>query len=733
MEGIVWLRVFFWSVLGFYGLGALLPLAMRTTRQAVIVATICASLGSLMALVVGGLVLSGRSMPLLQLETNLPLGALSFHLDTLSSFFLAAIGLIALPLAIYSIGYLRTTGNFKGTMAPVNGAAPMLLHQANEGSGPSRRFFVCSSLFNLLLCALVVIVAADDLVVFLIGWEAMAFLSYMLVNVDYERGSVIRSGYLMLAISELGTVGIIIAFLLLAQGTGNFSYEAVRASAPTLVPVIRNSIFLLALFGFGAKIGVLPLQLWMPDAYHAAPDYISALLSAVLINLGIYGLFRVLFDFLGGPGALPVWWGLLTLSLGALTALVGILYSVVQKDVKRVLAYSSIENMGLILASIGASLTFHSSHLNVLAAIAAIVALYHMLNHAVYKGLLFLGSGSLYRATGSTDMAKLGGLLRLMPWTGLFFLIAALSIAAIPPFNGYISEWMLLETLLQSFALPDTLTKVIIALDGGILALTAGIAVTAFVRLYAVSFLGLPHSQEAESAHETSPWMRVGMGYLAAFCVLLGVLPTFVLPIIDRATTPLLGLSVLNQVVPPVFSGHPGEYAPLVSLGGTLFQGLPVNGLIVIAAPHFSTIDAPTYLFLAELLLIGLTVLAVHLIRPLGAHRIGPVWAGGIPQFTAAMTYTEVAYSNPIRLIFHQLYRSRSHLEADAAAAQHHSGLISYEQRIPPPFERWLYQPILKGASAITRRARLIQSGNINQYIAYIFLIVLVILILRAL
>jgi hydrogenase-4 component B len=732
MNGNTLLSILFWSVLGFYGLGALLPLAMRTARQAIVVAAICASLGSLMALVVGGLVLSGGSsgrMPQMQFETNLPLGVLSLQLDPLSAFFLAVIGLMALPLALYSIGYLRAP-----LQPAMNGtAAPSHPPQAADKSDPGRRFQAFSSLFNLLLCALIVIVAADDLVVFLIGWEAMAFLSYILVNGDYERGSVIRSGYLMLAISELGTVGILIAFLLLAQRTGNFSYEAIRASAPTLPPVLRGSIFLLALFGFGAKIGVLPLQLWMPDAYHAAPDYVSALLSAVLINLGIYGLFRVLLDFLGGSGALPVWWGLFTLSLGALTALIGILYSVVQKDVKRVLAYSSIENMGLILASIGASLIFRSFHLNVLAAIAAIVALYHMLNHAVYKGLLFLGSGSLYRSTGSTDMARLGGLVRLLPWTAIFFLIAALSIAAIPPFNGYISEWMLLETLLQSFALPDTLTKVIIALDGGILALTAGIAVTAFVRLYAVSFLGLPHSQEAASAQESSPWMRAAMGYLASFCVLLGVLPTFVLPIIDRATTPLLGLSVLNQIVPPVFSGHPGEYAPLVALGGTLFQGLPVNGLIVIAAPHFSTIDAPTYLFLAELLLMAITVLAVHLIRPLGVRRVGPVWAGGIPRFTPAMTYTEVAYSNPIRIIFNQLYRSRSRLEAEAAAAQHRSGRITYDQHIPPPFERGLYQPILKLTRAITHRARLIQSGNINQYIAYIFLIVLVILILRAL
>ncbi len=697
-----------WCTCGFYGLGALLPLIMRTARGATIAATICASLGSLTAILAGASVLGGAGIPAVTLATNLPLGSLHLRLGSLSAFFLAVIGLIVLPIAIYSVGYLK----------PVQG----------------RRLYAFGALFNLLLLSLVGIVVADDLIVFLVAWETMAFLSYITVNFDYENRRVTRSGYLMLAISELGTVGILVAFLLLAQAAGGFSYEVIRASAHTLSSPLRSIVFLLAFFGFGAKIGVLPLQLWMPEAYRSAPDHISALLSAVLINLGVYGLVLVLLDFLGGTGPLPVWWGLFVLSMGAITALIGILYSVVQKDLKRVLAYSSVENMGLILAGMGASLTFHAYHLNVLAAIAAIVALYQMLNHAVYKGLLFLGTGSVARATGSSAMGRLGGLVRLMPWTALFVLIAALAIAAVPPLNGYISEWMLLETLLQSFAIPDTLSKVIIAIDGGLLALTAGIAVTAFVRAYAVSFLALPHSKEAAEARETSTLMNIAMGFLAACCLLLGILPTFVLPVIDRATTPLLGLSVLGHVVPPVFvSNQPGEYTPLISLGGQLFRGLPVNGLIVIAAPHFSTIDAPTYLFLAEILLIAIVALAVHAIRPLGARRVGPVWAGGIPRFTPAMTYTEVAYSNPIRIIFNRLYRSRVSVKAEAAAARHRHGRITYEQRIPPPFERSLYLPMMRGARAISRRAQVIQSGNINQYIAYIFLIVLVVLILRAL
>nr|HET6904879.1 proton-conducting transporter membrane subunit [Ktedonobacteraceae bacterium] len=549
---------------------------------------------------------------------------------------------------------------------------------------------------------------------------------------DYEDPHVVRSGFLMLAVSELGTIGILVAFLLLYQAAGSFGFGALRTVVPALSLPLRSTIFLFAFFGFGAKAGVLPLQLWLPEAHPAAPSHISALLSAVIIKLGIYGMLRFLFDFLGGPALAPAWWGLVILSVGSVTALIGILYAVVQHDLKRVLAYSSIENIGIILAGLGAALTFRAYHLTALAAIAAIVTLYHILNHAVYKGLLFLGAGSIQHATGTRDLAKLGGLLRLMPWTGLFFIVAALAISAVPPFNGYISEWMLLETLLQSFAIPDTLTKVVMAISGALLALTAGIAVTAFVRATGVSLLALPRSKEAASAHESPISMRVAMGFLAFLCLALGVLPTFVIPVLDRVTTPMFGQSVLNQVVPPLFTDHPGAYQLLVTIGGGLFRGwFPVNGLVVIPSPAFSTIDSPSYLFLAELLLIGLVLLTLRLIRPLGSRRTGRVWAGGIPRFEASMTYSSLAYSNPIRIIFNALFRSRIRSESPAAAGSR-EGRITYQQEIPPLFERPLYQPLLRLWGGLTRRARVIQSGNINQYVAYIFVIVLIVLLLRA-
>ncbi len=636
----------FWIMLALYVLGVALALFMQRERAITIASALCAAAGGLAALVAGVGVLAGAPPPVGVLDTNLPFGALSLRLDMLSAFFLAVIGLVSLPVAIYSIGYLK--------------------HSAGR-----RRLRAFGVLINLLLLSLVLIVAASDAIVFLMAWEAMAFLSYLMVNFDFEDRNVIRASFLMLAVSELGTVSIFIAFLLLYRVTGSFGYDALRAAAATLSTPLRSAVFLLAFVGFGAKTGILPLQLWLPEAHPAAPSHVSALLSAVIIKLGIYGMLRFLLGFLVGTGTIPAWWGLVVLSVGAVTALVGILYSVVQDDLKRLLAYSSIENIGLILAGLGAALAFYAYHLIALAAIAAIAMLYHILNHAVYKGLLFLGAGSVNHATGTRKLAQLGGLIRLMPWTAFFFIIAALAISAVPPFNGYISEWMLLESLLQSFAIPDTFAKVVIALSGALIALTAGIAVTSFVRACGVTFLAMPRSKEAAEAHEAPLSMRLAMGFLAFFCLALGVLPTFVIPALDRVTTALFGQSVLNQVVPPLFTNHPGDYQLLVTLGGALFKGwLPVNGLVVIAAPAFSTIDSPSYLFLAELLLVGLVLLALRAIRPLGVRRTGRVWAGGIPRFEASMTYTGLAYSNPLRLIFHSVYRSRVKSEALAATAR---------------------------------------------------------------
>jgi len=682
-------------------LTAVLPTSSRVTA---VIMSATAGLASLLALMSGLMLLLGKAVsPLFTLPSALPLGPLVIHPDALSDWFLVVIGFVGIAVAFYSPGYLR-------------------------GHVKEARFRCFAALFNLMLGSLFLIVIAADGVLFLIAWEAMAWLSYLLVNYEYEDQATIQASYQMLVVSELGTIGLIVAFLLLAAPSGRLDFESLRHGAAALTPALRNVAFLAALFGFGAKAALLPLQLWLPDAHTAALSNMSALLSAVITKLGLYGIARFTFDLLGVG---PSWWGVLMFEVGVATAFVGILYSLLQIDLKRVLAYSTIENCGFILIGLGLAQVFRGRGLQALAAISMIAALYHVINHASYKSLLFLGAGAVDRGSGTRSLARLGGLVRKMPWTAAFFLIGSLAIAGVPPLNGYISEWMTLEVMLRTSELPRIAERVAIAVVGPFVALTAGLVVTAFVRAFALAFVGMPRTRQAEAAREVSPGMRLGMGTLALGCVLLGILPTFVLPIIDHVASPLIGVSVADKIVPPLFTAHPGEYAPLVGLGGALFHRLPVNGLVVIAAPALNTITAPTYLVIAESLLVGLLLLALLLIRPLAGSRLGPVWAGGIARFSPEMQYTALAYSNPVRLIFNGLYRSSHSFQAERPASRHLEGVISYAQQVPEPLEREVYSPLRKVVTRVSRAAQVIQSGSVNQYVFYIFAIVLIILVLR--
>ena len=681
--------------------GALAALVLPQPRRW---ATASVVLAGAAAIGLGIAVGFGTAAPSWRLDTGLPFGPLTIGVDRLAALFLVLIGTVVLATAIYAAGYLA--------------------HQPGDRS--PRTTLV---LFNVLVLSLLLIVSAADVVTFLIAWEAMAFLSYLAVSAGQDDPELAHAGYLMLAISELGTVGIIGALLLLGNAGGGMSFDTLRAGASHLSPLVRDLVFLLALFGCGAKAGLLPLQLWMPGANAAAPGHVAAVLAGAIEGLGIYGMLRVMVDLLGRG---PAWWGLVMLGLGASTAFVGILHAFVERDLKRILAYSTIENDGIIIAAIGLGLTFRAYGLAVLAAIAGLFALYHLLNHGVYKALLFLGAGAVDAAAGTRDLEQLGGLIRRMPWTAITFLVGALSIAAVAPFAGYISEWGILESMLQSFAIPSTGAKLVIAGSGALIALTTALAITTFVRVYAVGFLAQPRSAGAEQAHEVAGSMRLGMALLSVVTVGLGVLPAFVITGLDRVTAVLWGTSVLDRVVPPFFTGHPGAYAALVPLGARLFQGLPVNGLVIIAAPGLATITSPTYLALAELLLIGIVWGAVKLVRPLGARRTAPVWAGGIPRFTPRMQYGGVAYSNPARLIFHGLYRSRVEMVPTALAARDGTGEISYRQEVPAPLERELYRPITRALGFVAEWVKVIQSGSVNQYVLYIFAMVVLILVLRA-
>ena len=650
------------------------------------VAYALAGLASLLLIWGVVIVLYGAGTVSLVIRDWLPLAHFHLTVDNLSAFFLLAAAPVFLAASVYSL------------------------------AGDGRRS--PASLFNLFLLAVAGVLVAANILVFLLFWEVMTVVSYILVNTRHERPGVARAGLIMLVMSQLGSALMLVGFFLLYAFGGSLDFATLHLVAAQMPLGVRDLVFLLVLAGFGVKAGMVPFQGWLPLAHPVAPANISALLSGVVINLGFYGAARVILGILGGG---PVWWGVVVTGLGVLSAIFGMLYAVIDEDLKRVLAFSSIENMGLVFMGLGLSMVFSAYGLKTFAALALLVALFHALNHASYKGLLFLGAGAVERATGEHLLDALGGLLKRMPLTGLFFLVGSLSIAAIPPSNGFVSEWLLFQTALQSFRLPGTVgIKILIAVAAAALALTAGLALTCFVRVFGIAFLGLPRTREARQASESPRAMLWGMGILALVCVALGLLATAVIPLLDRVNQLIYGVSLLNQVVPPV-SLRPGDFADLIRLGGGLL-GAPsgVNGWVIQPAAGFSsmsTLYIAVFVLLLLLVPVGISLLA-------GRRRTvpGKVWDGGRPEFLPNMQYTAVAYSNPIRMLFGRFFQLYSELESK-------KGFLVYQSGVTSLVEDYFYRPLTGATRRLAEQIALLQSGSINLYVGYIFILFIVVLV----
>ena len=355
---------------------------------------------------------------------------------------------------------------------------------------------------------------------------------------EHEQLETRRAGWLYFIMTHGGLACLLIGFLAMSQAAGTFTMSNWAQAAVGIKSRIANRIFLVMAAGFLSKAGAIPFHVWLPRAHPAAPSHVSAVMSGVMIKLGVYGLIRIGFEWLG---LAPGWWGVLILLLGAASALPGVLYALIDSDLKRVLAYSSVENIGVILFGVGAGLLFRSYNLGSLAALALVAALYHSLNHAAFKGLLFLGAGSVVHATGTRNMEEMGGILRRMPQTGAFFLVGSLAIAAMPPFNGFISEWLTFQSLLLSFRVPAQFFNLVFALSIAALALTAGLAAACFVRVFGITFLALPRGDSVHLAHEVNLTMRASMALLAVVCLVLGVAPALVLRPLSDAMSEFVG------------------------------------------------------------------------------------------------------------------------------------------------------------------------------------------------
>jgi hydrogenase-4 component B len=587
-------------------------------------------------------------------------------LDPLSAVFLAVVGLIAVPAALYSIGYSK----------------------AWEGR---RSLRVPGALLNLFLLSMSLVPLAENIFWFVLFWEGMAITSYLLVMTEADESETVSAGNWYLGMTQFGLAFIIAAFFLLLPPNGSSDFADLTAHAAALSPGLKSLVFVLALIGFGSKAGLVPLHVWLPSAHPAAPSHVSALMSGVMIKLGVYGVLLFGLRLLGGG---PAWWGGLVLALGAISALLGVLYALMEHDLKRLLAYHSIENIGIIFIGVGAGLMFQSYGLTALAALALVGGLYHTINHACFKGLLFLGAGSVLHAAHTRNMEELGGLIKRMPRTALFFLIGAAAISALPPLNGFVSEWVVFQALLGGASIPRREVAILMPVAVGMLALASGLAAACFVKAFGITFLGIARSREAEEAHEAPATMQVAMAVLALACVVLGAAASAVVPALGRALAGVGGMSP----------------APIA-----WSFGLPLK------IPGAVGRISPAPLLLGVVLLLGLIPLILRLAGVNRALRVAETWGCGRIVQTPRMQYTATAFAEPLRRVFAELYRPTEDVSIDFhPESRYFVQSIAYRARILPWFERYLYEPVLARVTGWAGRVRAIQSGSLHAYLTYL-------------
>ncbi len=643
------------------------------------------------------------------------LGNMSFGLDRISGLFLSITAFIGFCVSIHELGQLKVA--FRGYNLKAYGV-----------------------MYLLLIASLCAVISAKDVLSFLITWEIMSILIYLLVTLNDYGEQETSSSYQMLAISEAGTLLAAIGLIILAVHAGSLEFSKIFQSAPDLSNLMLWVIFLTSFFGFGVKAGLFPVNFWLPKAYTTAPAAFTPLLAGATLNMGIYGIIRTNMYLIPVNHML---FGLIMLVIGTITALTGILYATTENDLKTMLAHSSIENSGIIIACIGAGIVFTATRHGEIAAIAFVAGLYHMINHSVYKSLLFTGAGAVEASTGIRDLDLLGGLLKYMPITGAAFLIGCLSISAMPPFNGFVSEWLALQTMLMSAGLSATWVKVIFALCGAVLALTAALAVTCFVKAFAMGFLGMSRSEMAHRAKKAALSTRTSMVILAISCLILGITPTYIIPIIGNTTAPISHSSAATALVPPFFASSPAHselptdfVKAFHDLGAQIGQNLlPGRGLVVM---HRGGVKNPvvfamstSYTLVVLLLLLSILFILVAIfvgVRRKVYRRVR--WDGGIKELVPEMTYTATGFSNPMRVIFNGIFRPATLEDTSETIASHFRLTIKRQRQEIHLVDRLVVRPTTKLAREIAKIVAYMHNGRVNAYAAYGLIVLILALIL---
>lgn len=667
------------SVLLLLAIAVSVPLLGWNQRLLVTACFILASIASAFSVVAGIWTVWQGTTETIILILGLPNLPFHLRLDPLSGFFLTTIGLLSFYVSIYSIGYV------KGFI----------------GQRPVMRLIVFYCLF---IAGMFMVVLADDALFFLISWELMAASSYFLVMYEDEKAESRRAAFLYLVVAHIGAIAILLSFGMmagLATGFNDFSgytFDAMRASK---FPVeLATAAFFLAFFGFSAKAGVIPLHIWLPEAHPVAPSNISALMSGVMLKTAIYGIIRVAFDLIK---VFPWWWGAVVLVFGLISALMGVLYALMQHDLKRLLAYHSVENIGIILIGIGLSMVFISFNMPLIAVLAMTAAIYHTLNHAMFKGLLFMGAGAVLRATHERNMEEMGGLIHKMPWTAVFFLIGCVSIAALPPFNGFVSEWLTFQAFLLSPSLPAPILKLLIPIGAAILALTGALAAACFVKAFGVTFLGCWRGHRKPEIQEVGWTMRIGMMLAATTCLLLGVLPTLFIRWMDTIPMQLTGSTIIESA---------GAY------------GWPWLTPVALECASYSGITV----FLGIIVVVATVYILLH-VKP-GAIRRSAVWDCGFGGLTERMQYNATSFSMPVRRIFGYLFNIKEQI--DLSPQNSHSTFpkrINYSLGVHDRFWGWIYKPIVEASFWLASKVGMLQQGRIQVYLIYSFVTIILLLV----
>lgn len=649
-----------WLLIGLIGVFAL--------RRLALVAKVLFPAGGAFGIVLMGIALGAAQAPpeTAVLPIGLPQLPFHFRLDSLSAFFLILIGGVAAGVSAFAAGYFR-----KG-----------------EGTPPG---LLCLE-YHVFLAAMALVVLADDAYAFMVMWETMALASFLLVTTNHRIPEIRSAGFLYLLIAHIGAISILLCFGVLQANTGDYSFTNMRAQQ--LSPFWSSIAFLLALCGFGAKAGLLPLHVWLPEAHPAAPSPVSALLSGVMLKTAIYGILRVCFDLLD---LRLWWWGVLLIAVGVATALFGVIFAAVQVDMKRLLAYSSIENIGLLFTAIGLAVLFSAYGMAPMAALALTAALYHAAGHALFKSLLFLGTGAVLHATSERSLGRLGGLMRYMPWVAWVCLVGVIASAGLPPLSGFVSEWLLLQGFLFATGLPSYFLNMLIPVVAALIALVAALAGYTMVKFFGIIFLGQPREERLALAHDAGTWERIGMAWLAAGSLALGLLPIQFIQVIDPVTRYLTG----------------------TGLGATVAE----HGWLLVPV----ALDRSSYG--PAIFLLGVAVccaLAFIIVRGFyhGRVRRSVPWDCGFPWQTARMQDTAEGFGQPIRQIFEPFF------DLDRQLPSPFDSEPVYCVRVGDYFWRWLYLPVAAGVERLARLVGLLQQGRITVYLLYSFLTLIAVLLL---